>query len=68
MYPKLVRASRKPEVPAQIVQSGADSADAGNVKLVQALQPAGTSKGPYTQLVYTLAPKYLYRDYFKAKV
>ena len=26
------------------------------------------SKGPCTQIVYTLAPKYLYRDYFKAKV
>ena len=26
------------------------------------------SKGPCTQLVKTLAPKYLYRDYFKAKV
>ena len=25
-------------------------------------------KGPCTQLVYTLAPKYLYRDYFKANV
>ena len=25
-------------------------------------------KGPCTQIVYTLAPKYLYRDYFKAKV
>ena len=23
--------------------------------------------GPCTQVVYTLAPKYLYRDYFKAK-
>ena len=26
------------------------------------------SKGPCTQTVYTLAPKYLYRDYFKATV
>ena len=25
-------------------------------------------KGPCTQIVYTLAPKYLHRDYFKAKV
>ena len=25
-------------------------------------------KGPCTQIVYTLAPKYPYRDYFKAKV
>ena len=25
-------------------------------------------KGPCTQIVYTLAPKHLYRDYFKAKV
>ena len=25
-------------------------------------------KGPCTQIVYPLAPKYLYRDYFKAKV
>ena len=25
-------------------------------------------KGPCTQIVYTLAPKYLYRDYFEAKV
>ena len=25
-------------------------------------------KGPCTQTVYTLAPKYLYRDYLKAKV
>ena len=25
-------------------------------------------KGPCTQIVYTLAPKYLYRDYIKAKV
>ena len=25
-------------------------------------------KGPCTQIVYTLAPKYLYKDYFKAKV
>ena len=25
-------------------------------------------KGPRTQIVHTLAPKYLYRDYFKAKV
>ena len=25
-------------------------------------------KGPCTQIVYTLAPKYLYRDYFKAKL
>ena len=25
-------------------------------------------RGPCTQIVYTLAPKYLYRDYFKAKV
>ena len=25
-------------------------------------------KGPCTQIVYTLAPKYLYRDYFKANV
>ena len=25
-------------------------------------------KGPCTQTVYTLAPEYLYRDYFKAKV
>ena len=24
-------------------------------------------KGPCTQIVYTLAPKYLYRDYFKDK-
>ena len=24
--------------------------------------------GPCTQTVYTLGPKYLYRDYFKAKV
>ena len=23
-------------------------------------------KGPCTQIVYTLAPKYLYRDYFEA--
>ena len=28
----------------------------------------GPYKGPRTFLVYTLAPKYLYRDYFKAKV
>ena len=28
----------------------------------------GVPKGPCTQIVYTLAPKYLYRDYFKAKV
>ena len=26
------------------------------------------TKGPCTQIVYALAPKYLYRDYFKAKV
>ena len=26
------------------------------------------SKGPCSQIVYTLAPKYLYRDYFKANV
>ena len=25
-------------------------------------------KGPYTHIVYTLAPMYLYRDYFKANV
>ena len=25
-------------------------------------------KGPCTHIVYTLAPKYLYRDYFQAKV
>ena len=25
-------------------------------------------EGPCTEIVYTLAPKYLYRDYFKAKV
>ena len=25
-------------------------------------------KGPCAQIAYTLAPKYLYRDYFKAKV
>ena len=25
-------------------------------------------KGPCTQIVYTLAPKYFYRDHFKAKV
>ena len=25
-------------------------------------------KGPCTHIVYTVAPKYLYRDYFKAKV
>ena len=25
-------------------------------------------KGPCTQIAYTLAPKYPYRDYFKAKV
>ena len=25
-------------------------------------------KGPCAQIVYILAPKYLYRDYFKAKV
>ena len=25
-------------------------------------------KGPCTQIVYTLAPKYLYRDYFRARV
>ena len=25
-------------------------------------------KSPCTQIVYTLAPKYLYKDYFKAKV
>ena len=25
-------------------------------------------QGPCTQIAYTLAPKYLYRDYFKAKV
>ena len=25
-------------------------------------------KGPGTQIVYTLVPKYLYREYFKAKV
>ena len=25
-------------------------------------------KGPGAQIVYTLAPKYLYRDYFEAKV
>ena len=25
-------------------------------------------KGPCTQVAYTVAPKYLYRDYFKAKV
>ena len=25
-------------------------------------------KGPCTPIVYTLAPKYLHRDYFKAKV
>ena len=25
-------------------------------------------KGPCTQIAYTLAPKHLYRDYFKAKV
>ena len=25
-------------------------------------------KGPCTQTVYTVAPRYLYRDYFKAKV
>ena len=25
-------------------------------------------KGPCTQIVYTLAPKYLYRDYFQANV
>ena len=30
--------------PAQIVQGGEDSAAAGNVRLVQALQPAGISK------------------------
>ena len=28
----------------------------------------GIPKGPWTQIVYTLAPKYLYRDYIKAKV
>ena len=28
----------------------------------------GYSKGPCAQIVYTLAPKYLSREYFKAKV
>ena len=27
-----------------------------------------SSKGPCTQIVYTLAPMYLYREYFKANV
>ena len=29
---------------------------------------ASHPEGPCTQIVYTLAPKYLYRDYIKAKV
>ena len=37
-----------------------------SVKRVQDLP--SYPKGPCTQIVYTLAPKYLYRDYFKAKV
>ena len=35
------------------------------------LREAGLSlfrKSPRTQIVYTLAPKYLYRDYFGAKI
>ena len=28
----------------------------------------GPFQGPCTQIVYTLAPKYLYKGYFKAKV
>ena len=36
--------------------------------LRQILDATRTPKGPCTQIVYTLAPKYLNRGYFKAKV
>ena len=40
-------------------------ADALSVQLVFRLRRP-TKKDPCTQIVYTLAPKYQYRDYFKA--
>ena len=39
---------------------------ADSTKLFKAL--GSYPKGPCTQIVYTLAPKYLYSDYFKDKV
>ena len=39
-----------------------------SVGLSSELVPALFPKGPCTLIVDSLAPKYLYRDYFKAKV
>ena len=40
----------------------------GGFKLAAFAGAPKSPKGPCTQTVYTLAPKYLNRDYFKAKV
>ena len=52
----------------EVLVSVVHIAAGGLVRVVLAQVSLEVPKGPCTQIVYTLGPMYLYREYFKAKV